>query len=53
MFQLSTTYKAFAAALTGLALVVLTKFVADPTLLAAVGAVLTTFIVWRVPNDPT
>lgn len=50
MFTLSDKYKAFGAALTGLAMVVLAQYVKDPTLLAAVGAVLTTAVVWRVPN---
>ena len=54
MFTLSDKFKAFGAAVTGLAMVVLAQFVEDPTLLAAIGAVLTTAVVYAAPeNRPT
>lgn len=53
MLTLSTKQKAFAAAVTGLLLVIASRFITDPTLLAAIGAVLTTAVVYRTPNRPT
>lgn len=53
MFTISDKYKAFGAAVVGLAMVALAQVVKDPTLLAAVGAVLSTAVVYGVSNDPT
>jgi hypothetical protein len=54
MFTLSDKYKAFGAALVGLVMVVLAHWVTDPTLLAAVGGVLSTVVVFAAPaNRPT
>ena len=54
MLNLSDRYKAFGAAVAGLAMVVLAQFVKDPTLLAAIGAALSTAVVYGAPaNRPT
>ena len=51
MFTVSDKYKAFGAALVGLAGVVIAQFVKDPTLLAAITGVLATVVVYAVPNS--
>ena len=51
MFTLPDKYKAFGAAIAGLAMVLLAQYVKDPTLLAAIGAVLSTAVVYAVPNS--
>jgi drug/metabolite transporter (DMT)-like permease len=53
MLTLSDKYKAFGAAVIGLAMVVLAQFVKDPTVLAAIGGVLSTAVVYTVANRPT
>jgi hypothetical protein len=53
VFTLSDKYKAFGAAVVGLAMVVAAQYIKDPTLLAALGAVLSTAVVYGVSNRPT
>jgi hypothetical protein len=53
MIFLSSKFKAFGAAVVGLAAVVAAQYISDPTLLTAIEGVLSTLVVYTVANRPS